>query len=117
MPVRVGFSMFRKQMLEQELERIEELLPNLGLKKVILTGDMATGDYSPDSRIDLIVVQDTEYSFGRRADFFSWHFNSFVSVETMVYTPEEFAAHRDTLPALKQACEIGRVLFDDDSSI
>ena len=117
MPLRVGFSLYRKQMLEQELERIEELLPNLGLKKVILTGDMVTGDVSPESRIDLIVVQETEYSFGRRADFFSWHFNSFIAVDTLVYTPEEFEAHRDTLPALKQACEIGRVLFDDDSSI
>ena len=117
MGVRIGFSLYRKQMLERELERIEELLPNLGLKKVILTGDMVTGDYSPDSRIDLIVVQDTEYSFGRRGDFFSWHFNSFVAVEAMVYTPEEFEAYRNTLPALKQACEIGRVLFDDDSSI
>ena len=117
MPLRVGFTEYRKQMLEQELEKITEMLPILGLKKVILTGDMVTGHYAPDSRIDLIVVQETDLPFGRRADFFSWHLNSFVAVDTQVYTPEEFEVCLESLPALKQACEIGRELFDDKSPI
>ena len=71
MAVRVGFTQFRKEMLEQELANIEAMLPTLGVEKVILTGDLVTGRYSPDSRIDLIVVQNTEYTYGRRADFFS----------------------------------------------
>ena len=112
MPVRVGFAEFRKQILERELEGIQALLPTLGVEKVILTGDMVTGDYSPDSRIDLIVLQKTDLRFGRRADFFSWHLNSSVAVDTQVYTPEEFERCRETLPALKQACERGRVIFD-----
>ena len=112
MPLRVGFTEFRKQMLEQELENIEAMLPTLGVEKVILTGDMVTGDYSPDSRIDLIVVQKTDLKFGRRADFFSWHLNTGVAVDTQVYTPEEFEACRETLPALKQACDGGKVIFD-----
>lgn len=112
MPMRVGFTEYRKQLLERELENIEAMLPNLGVEKVILTGDMASGEYSPDSRIDLIVVQKTEYGYGRRADFFSWHFDSGVAVETQVYTPEEFEECRARLPALKMACERGRVIFD-----
>ena len=41
MPLRVGFSEFRKQMLERDLQAIEEVIPILGVEKVILTGDMA----------------------------------------------------------------------------
>ena len=112
MSVRVGFTQYRKQMLEQELEGITEMLPNLGVEQVILTGDMVSGDFSPESRIDLIVVHKTDLCFGRRADFFSWHLNSGVAVDTQVYTPEEFEACRESLPALKLACGTGRVIFN-----
>ncbi len=109
--MRVGFIQFRRQMLERELTGIMELLPSLGVEQVILTGDMVTGQYRPDSRIELIVVHKTEATFGRRADFFSYHLGSGVAVDTQVYTPEEFSALRDTLPALQRACEKGRVIF------
>ena len=112
MSVRVGFTKFRQQMLEQELEGIEAMLPNLGVEQVILTGDMVSGDYSPDSRIDLINVHKTDLCFGRRADFFSWHLNSGVAIDTQVYTPEEFEIYRESLPALKLACDNGRVIFN-----
>ncbi len=111
MPVRIGFTLFRKQMLEKELELIQGLLPTLGVERVILTGDMVTGDYSPDSKIDLIIVHDTDRPFGRRADFFSYHLGSAVEVETLVYTPQEFDHLRETLPALHAACEKGRELY------
>lgn len=99
-------------MLERELETIKEILPMLGVEKVILTGDMATGDYAPDSRIELIVVQKTDLPFGRRADFFSYHLNTGVGVDTQVYTPEEFEELRERLPALNRACKEGQVIFD-----
>ncbi len=111
MPVRIGFTLFRKQMLEKELELIQGLLPTLGVERVILTGDMVSGDYSPDSKIDLIIVHDTDRPFGRRADFFSYHLGSAVEVETMVYTPQEFDHLRETLPALHAACEKGREIY------
>jgi hypothetical protein len=110
--MRVGFIRFRQQMLERELKEIMELLPSLGVEQVILTGDMVSGHYRPDSRIELIVVHKTEAAFGRRADFFSYHLGSGVAVDTQVYTPEEFATLKDTLPALQRACEKGRVIFD-----
>jgi len=112
MPMRIGFSQFRQQMLERELENIQELLPTLGIEKVILTGDMVTGKYCPESQIGLIIVQETDRPFGRRADFFSYHLGSSVDVDTLVYTPEEFERLRDTLPALHSACEKGRVIYD-----
>ncbi len=112
MPMRIGFTEFRKQMLERELATIEELLPTLGVERVILTGDMVTGKYTPDSKINLIVVHDTDRSFGRRADFFFFHLGSLVDVETLVYTPEEFERLQDELPVLNAACRKGRVIFD-----
>lgn len=111
MPMRIGFAQFRRQMLERELENITGLLPQLGVEKVILTGDMVTGDILPDSRIDLIVVQKTDLAFGRRADFFSYHLSSMVAVDSQVYTPEEFEALEDTLPALYAASQQGRVIY------
>ena len=111
MPVRIGFTLFRKQMLEKELELIQALLPTLGVERVILTGDMVSGYYSPDSKIDLIIVHDTDRPVGRRADFFSYHLGSAVEVETMVYTPQEFDHLRETLPALHAACEKGREIY------
>ena len=112
MPVRVGFSRFRKEMLERELETIQEILPQLGVEKVILTGDMVSEDYQPDSRIDLIVIHKTDMTFGRRADFFSYHLNTGVAVDYQVYTPEEFNELEEKLPVLSQACKTGRVIFE-----
>ena len=111
MPVRIGFTQFRKQMLEKELANITELLPQLGVEKVILAGDLVSGDISPDSRIDLIVVQETDLAFGRRADFFSYHLSSMVAVDSQVYTPEEFAELENTLPALYAASQQGKVIY------
>lgn len=111
MPVRIGFTQFRRQMLEKELENITGLLPQLGVEKVYLTGDMVTGDISPDSRIDLVVVHDTDAAFGRRADFFSYHLASMVSVDCQVYTPREFEELQDMLPALCSAVRYGRVIY------
>ena len=112
MPMRIGFTKFREQLLEKELEDIQALLPTLGVEKVILTGDMISETYSPDSRIQLIIVHKTDRPFGRRADFFSYHLGSMVDVDTLVYTPEEFENLQDTLPALHAACKKGRVIYN-----
>ena len=112
MPVRIGFSRYRKEMLERELASITQVLPMLGVEKVILTGDMVTEDYGPDSQIELIVVHKTDLPFGRRADFFSYHLDTAVAIDTQVYTPEEFEELQEALPALNRACKDGRVIFD-----
>ena len=112
MPIRVGFSEFRRQMLERDLEGIEELMPILGVEKVFLVGDMAAGDYKPDTKIELVIVHDSEYSFGRRADFFSYHLPGSVEIDTLVYTPAEFDEMREKLPALAKACREGREIFN-----
>ena len=112
MPMRVGFAQFRKQMLERELENVTDVLPNLGVEKVILVGEVAAGEFTPESRIELVVVHNTDRTFGRRSDFFSYHLGSSVEIDTQVYTPEEFEALKDTLPALRRACAEGREIFN-----
>ena len=84
----------------------------MGVRKVLLTGDMVSEDYQPDSRIELIVGHKTDMTFGRRADFFSYHWNTGVEVDTQVYTPEEFDELVEKLPVLNQACKAGRVIFE-----
>ena len=111
MPVRIGFTQFRKQMLEKELDNIMSLLPQLGVEKVYLTGDMVTGDITPDSRVDLVVVHDVEDAYGRRADFFSYHLSSMIAVDCQVYTPQEFEELQDSHPALMTAIKHGRVIY------
>ena len=111
MPVRIGFTQFRRQMLEKELDNIMGLLPQLGVEKVYLTGDMVSGDISPDSRIDLVVIHDTVAAFGRRADFFSYHLSSMVAVDCQVYTPGEYEELAETLPALANAIKEGSVIY------
>ena len=65
----------------------------------------------PDTRIELIIVHDTEYSFGRRADFFSYHLPSSVDIDTLVYTPAEFDDAVENLPALGKAVREGREIY------
>ena len=112
MPMRVGFIQFRRQMLERQLDEMMAVFPTLGIQKAILTGDLVSGDFAPDSAIDLVFVHDTDRPFGRRADFFSYHIGSQVGITVQVYTPDEFDRLQDTLPALYQACQQGRVLYD-----
>jgi hypothetical protein len=112
MPVRIGFTQFRKQMLEQELANMVEVMPTLGIEKAIVIGDVVSEDYSPSSTIDFIFVHKTDRPFGRRADFFAYHIGAQVGITAQVYTPEEFEELQETLPALYQACKRGRVVFD-----
>ena len=112
MPVRLGFSRYRKELLENELAEITELIPQLGVETVILAGDMASEDYADDTRIELIIVQKTDLTFGRRADFFSYHLNTRVPIDAQVYTPEEFEELEEELPALNKACREGRVIYE-----
>ncbi len=112
MPARIGFAPRRKQMLEAELERILEMFPQLGVEQAFLVGDMALDRVQPDSRLEMVIVQDIPGFFHRRSDFFSSHLSPMVGTIYMVYAPEEFDAHKDTNPYLRNALKTGRQVFD-----
>ena len=79
---------------------------------MILVGEVAAGEFTPESRIELVVVHNTDRPFGRRSDFFSYHLGSSVEIDTQVYTPEEFETLKDELPALRRACAEGKEIFN-----
>lgn len=118
MPVRIGFTEFRRQMLEKELARVIGLMPQLGIQKVILTGSHARGETSPGSNLNLVIVQESArgYQYGRREDFFSYHLNPEVAMDYVVYTPEEFEEESISNPSLRYALERGRVVYDESES-
>ena len=112
MPVRIGFGTYRRQTLQQELERVIPLMPQLGALKVILTGDLAIDRVGPESSLDLIVVMDIQGDFTRRMDFYTSHLGPLVASNYYVYTPEEFSELKDTNPFLRTALRHGRVVHE-----
>ena len=110
--MRVGFGHFRRQSLEQELARIVPMLPQLGVQKAYLTGDLARDDVGPASSLDLVIVMEIQGNFTRRMDFFTSHLGPLVASNYYVYTPEEYAEHKDTSEFLRTAIQRGRVVHD-----
>ncbi len=112
MPVRIGFSKFRRQALEAELDRITTMMPQLGVQRAILTGDLASGQVAPESTLDLIIVQDVPGNFTRRMDFFTSHLDPMVGTNFLVYTLEEYESLRESSPFLRTALERGKVVYE-----
>lgn len=110
MPVRIGFSRYRRQSLEKELERITGMMPQLGVEKAFLIGDLATGDVGPDSSLDMIMVLDLPGNFTRRMDFFTSHLGPMIGASFLVYTPDEFEELKDASPFLRDALQKGRLI-------
>ena len=71
MPMMFGFGGQRKQMLEAELQRFIEEMPQLGMEAMYLIGPFARGEVDPATVLDLIVVQETDQPPHRRADFWT----------------------------------------------
>ncbi len=112
MPVRIGFSSYRRQSLEKELERVAQMLPQLGVQQAYLTGDLATGRVGPESTLDLLLVIELPGNFTRRMDFFISHLGPLVGTNYLVYTPEEFQELKETSPFLRSALKKGRVVYE-----
>ena len=112
MPARIGFAKHRKQMLEDELKRILEMFPQLGVKQAYLVGDLATDQVGPESSLELVIVQDIPGNFHRRSDFFTSHLAPTVGTTYMVYTPEEFTDVRESSPHLHSSLKKGEMVFE-----
>ena len=112
MPVRIGFSSYRRQSLDAELERITEILPQLGVDRAFLIGDLARDEVGPQSTLDMVMVLDVPGNFTRRSDFFASHLGPMVGSRFFVYTPEEFETQRETSIFLRSALEKGRLVHE-----
>ena len=112
MPIRIGFATRRRQAMEEELERIAGMMPQLGVQKAILIGDLAADHVGPESSLDLVIVQDVPGNFTRRMDFFTSHLGPMLGTNFLVYTVEEFDTLKDTNPFLRSAIKRGRVVYE-----
>ena len=86
MPMMFGFARQRRQLLEAELERFTSEMPPFGAYRAYLIGDVAKGNIQPDTELDLVLVQDTNEPFHRRADFWVTHLRPSVGTRFLVYT-------------------------------
>ena len=112
MPVRIGFGKYRRQAMEKELERVTQMIPQLGVQRAILIGDLATGQVGPESTLDLIMVLDIPGNFTRRMDFFTSHLDPMLATNILVYSLEEFQVLKETSPFLRSALQKGRVVYE-----
>jgi len=96
MPMMYGFAAQRKQMLEAELERLRIEMPPLGAMRVALTGDLAVSRVTPETALELVIVQVTDEPFHRRSDFWVTHLRPRLDTSYFVYTPEEYEELVDT---------------------
>jgi hypothetical protein len=90
MPMMFGFAQQRKQILEAELSRLVDEMPQLGMTSMFLVGLFARGEVGPDTALDLVVIQETDEPVHRRADFWTTHLRPRLGVNFFVYTSEEF---------------------------
>ena len=112
LPVRIGFAAYRQGALEAELDRVAEMIPQLGVQRAILIGDLAAGRVGPESSLDLVMVMEVQGSFTRRMDFFTSHLGPMVATNYFVYTPGEFEGLQHTNLFLRNALKGGRTVYE-----
>jgi predicted nucleotidyltransferase len=106
--------MNRHQKLKQALEQIlHTLISQYKPEKVILFGSMASGDVGEWSDIDLLIVKETDLPFLQRLKQVALLCQGPVSVDYLVYTPEEL---RQMLsngnPFITEVMAKGKLLYE-----
>ena len=110
MPMMFGFSGQRRQLLEAEAQRFAAEAYGYGALRAYLVGDLAAGVVGPATELELVIVQETDEPFHRRADFWVAHIRPRVGMRFLVYTPEEFEAVEEDDALLLEAIRVGEVL-------
>ncbi len=105
-----GFAQQRRQMLEAELQRFAIEMPPLGVERAWLTGSMAQGAVSPETELELVVIQQTDEPFRRRSDFFLTHLRPRVGCTFTVYTPGEYDELSSTDSVLQRVEKFGDIV-------
>jgi predicted nucleotidyltransferase len=107
----------RYQTLSAALEHILHVLTTqYQPEKVILFGSMAEGAVGDWSDIDLVIIKDTPQSFLQRLKEVALLCRVPVSVDYLVYTPDEFAQMAaDNNPFIvKEILQKGKILYERD---
>ena len=111
-PIMFGFARQRQQMLEAELTRFIDEMPPLGMTRLVLIGELARGNsISPQTGINLVLVQETDEPPHRRPDFWVTHLRPAVSTTFNVYTTAEWDSMLYTDPLIIEATNFGERLY------
>ncbi|UCG16855.1 MAG: nucleotidyltransferase domain-containing protein [Phycisphaerales bacterium] len=104
---------WRQPRIERELMRMTDVLQRLGADRVILFGEYARGDCRKTGSVDLLVVLDTKQRMADRIERVLEALDSEMTVEPLVYTPQEFERLKANGGPLIEAVEHeGRVLYE-----
>jgi len=92
---------------------INVIIKKFNLKKIIIFGSFARGDYHKGSDLDLIIVGEFKERFIDRIGKIIELNDSDLEIDVMVYTEEEFQKMiRERRPFIEQALEEGIVVYE-----
>jgi hypothetical protein len=110
MPMMFGFAEHRRRLLEEEARRFATEAPPYGAMRAWIVGELARGIVTPETELELVIVQETDASFQRRGEFWESHLRPRVGTRYLVFTPEEADAFAEADPLLREATTRGEVL-------
>lgn len=92
---------------------INLIIKKFNLKKIIIFGSFARGDYHKGSDLDLIIVGEFKERFIDRICKIIELNDSDLEIDAMVYTEEEFQKMiKERRPFIEQALEEGIVVYE-----
>lgn len=80
-------------------------------ERIILFGSYAYGQPQEDSDVDLLVIKKTTDHFHERQKKARLLLKSTIPVDIFVFTPEEFEEAKQSNPFIKEAVEMGKIVY------
>ena len=104
----------RQRELEAEINFLVPRLVMAGAKLVLAHGAVARGEARDGSKINLIVVAESELPFRERQGYFRAKLKSHEPVDMVVYTAAEFKRAKAESALVKAAVKEGRVVYSPE---
>jgi len=97
--------------MHQTVQDIINQLKPYQPEKIILFGSYAYGHPNEDSDVDLIIIKKTKDAFLERQKNARLLLKTTTAVDVFVFTPEEFEKVKYTNLFIKEAAELGKVVY------
>jgi predicted nucleotidyltransferase len=92
---------------------VQQIIEKYNPKKVIMFGSYASGQFQPDSDLDLLVIMETRLSGIKQAVEISRHIQYLFGLDLLVYTPERLEQRISWGdPFLKEIISRGKVMYE-----
>ncbi|NLV26547.1 MAG: nucleotidyltransferase domain-containing protein [Methanomicrobiales archaeon] len=98
------------QEMKTELNRLTELLKEMGALKIILFGSCAMNTAGRLSDLDIFVIMETDLPFVERLSHFYKILLPSVPTDLILYTPAEFVRNKDN-PFIKEILKNGKIMY------